>query len=1342
MGFEQVLRRLALSPGGGWLRAIGVALLCVAVCSALRLAAVPLLGSLAGSVLFVPGVLIASLWAGRRSGLIAIVFAAGAAYVFASMHPDPLVVRTFIVSIGSFVLVGGFAVEVAASLRRALKAEAEAVRGLESGQTNLRLAHEAGRLGAWEWDLATDRLRLSDGYMRNWRVLEQNEVPFLELAARVHPEDQAGVLEARRRVLEDGAPYVSEYRVVGKDGEVRWYTSQGEAQRDASGKVVRVHGVNRDITEEKRREIELRESEARFRAMANSAPSPVWVTRAEGGVEFVNEAFVEFFGQDRDELLGDRWMELMHPDDRDAVVQLYREKRVLHQPYGWHARFRNAQGEYRWVSARCSPRSGPDGGFMGYVGIAFDITADRQASAALRESEARFRIVADSAPVNLWMSDEKGACAYLNRAQRDFWGLGEDYLDTFDWGATVHPDDAEALWAVQGRAMERQEPFEAEARFRRADGEWRILHTTAQPRIDAEGNFVGMIGVNVDVTDIRMAEQALRESEARFRAMADSAPSPIWVSGPEGGIDFINQAGLEFFGAPENILGMAWVDRLHPDERPRVMVVRNAAFERREGFTFEARFLNGQDQYRWMRCTTRTRFGADGEFLGFLGIAFDVTDAREAQENLKMQERRQRFLLQLGDGLRETDEPRSIAAFAERSIGAHLHVARAGYGEIDEDEACITIKDSWTAGDLDPITGKFSLESYGAGVIPELRKGRTVRVVDTATDPRTADGSDVFHGEGVRARLSVPVVRGGKTRAIFFLHDIKPREWTSEEVALAEEAATRTWTEIERARALADVRESEERFRSIANSAPILVWVTNADRVRAFVNQTYVEFVGGTYEEARVLDWRQVLHPDDHARILKEQIAGETSLKPFSLEARYRRYDGTYRWLRSYSRPRFAADGELLGFVGAAYDVTEERQVQADLQHINELLAERVALALAQKEQAEAALLRAQKLEALGRLTGGVAHDFNNLLTVVVGALDMILKHPDDAAKRERMAQAAMAAARRGEQLTHQLLAFSRRQALRPALSDVNALIRECEPLIRRAVGENVDFACELASGQAVVRVDPAQFEAALFNLVVNARDATPEGGRIAVTTSWRDLGPEDGIEAPPGRHVCVSVTDTGAGMDPEVLARVFEPFFTTKPQGKGTGLGLSQVYGFTQQSGGGVHVDSTPGAGTTVSLFLPASTEVLPAEAKAPAAPEEAQGPLKVLLVEDDAEVGAIAETMLRHLGHEVTRVTSAARALAKLRAKTPYDLLLTDVVMPGRVDGVELAQRAVEMRPSLHVVLTSGYAGEAVDRTLANAPWPFLRKPYSQQELADILRSAVPPAKPRARKPATVEA
>ena len=379
--------------------------------------------------------------------------------------------------------------------------------------------------------------------------------------------------------------------------------------------------------------------------------------------------------------------------------------------------------------------------------------------------------------------------------------------------------------------------------------------------------------------------------------------------------------------------------------------------------------------------------------------------------------------------------------------------------------------------------------------------------------------------------------------------------------------------------------------------------------------------------------------------------------------------------------------------------------------------------------------MHAQRMEAVGRLTGGVAHDFNNLLTVVIGALDMILRSPDDAARRQKLGEAALAAARRGEGLTHQLLAFSRRQALRPEPVDVNALIREGDPLLRRAVGETVEFRLKLRRGGARVSVDPAQFEAALLNLIVNARDAVAsrpdkarQGGRITVQTMSCEVEAGEVVELAAGAYVCVTVADNGAGMDPAIINRVFEPFFTTKSVGKGTGLGLSQVYGFARQSGGGVKISSTVGRGTEIRLYLPplVETEALAVEPD-PVAHDAIPSGRRLLLVEDDVGVAAVAMELLMGLGLDVEAVESGPEALQAL-ARSHFDVMLSDVVMPGGMTGIELARQCAVDYPALRILLTSGYAGDDVDEALSDAPWPFLRKPYSGDQLRQALGEVLP--------------
>jgi PAS domain S-box-containing protein len=528
----------------------------------------------------------------------------------------------------------------------------------------------------------------------------------------------------------------------------------------------------------------------------------------------------------------------------------------------------------------------------------------------------------------------------------------------------------------------------------------------------------------------------------------------------------------------------------------------------------------------------------------------------------------------------------------------------------------------------------------------------------------------------------------------------------------------------ERHRAAERIRESEARFRALADSAPALLWVSQPGGAREFVNAAYVDFVGDGYEAALTLDWRTRLHADDLNRVLREQMAGEASRKAFELEARYRRADGDWRWLRSFSQPRLSPQGDFAGFAGIAFDVTEAKQVEADLQRLNDLLTERVEEAMTQRDQAQAALIQSQKLEALGQLTGGVAHDFNNLLTVIIGALDIVQRHPDDQTRTERLAKAALDAAQRGERLTRQLLAFSRRQPLRTEVLAIDAAIRDSAQLYGRALGERYMLDLDLGAPDARVLIDAAQLDAALMNLLVNARDAMDDGGVITLSSR---IAPNGIGETTPGPCLCISVRDRGVGMEAATVARVFEPFFSTKPVGKGTGLGLSQVYGFASQSGGGAEIESQLGRGTTVSIFLPLTSaaesrpepEMLPAAAR----------PLHVLLVEDDPDVAELAQAMLRELGHRITFADTVEMALIALRATPDLDLMMTDVVMPGPRNGVDLAREASALKPGLPILLTSGYTGEALDDA-EKTPWPLLRKPYTLDVLARTLATHARPA------------
>ena len=526
------------------------------------------------------------------------------------------------------------------------------------------------------------------------------------------------------------------------------------------------------------------------------------------------------------------------------------------------------------------------------------------------------------------------------------------------------------------------------------------------------------------------------------------------------------------------------------------------------------------------------------------------------------------------------------------------------------------------------------------------------------------------------------------------------------------------------------LRASEARTRALLDSLPQLIWATRADGAYDYLSPQWEAFTGVPAAQHLDQGWLAAVHPEDRDGV---QQAWDQAVKgglPYDINYRLRRQDGVWRWVNGRATAIHDEAGDLHHWFGTSSDITEIIDARSDLELRVAERTRELEQSLIERAQTEAALAQAQRLETVGRLTGGVAHDFNNLLTVVIGGLDMILKRPDDIVRVTRLAEAALAAGRRGERLTRQLLAFSRRQELKLDVVDVTALIEQIDPLVRRAVGEAVNLTIRQKGVVGFGRLDPAQFEAALLNLVVNAADAVSgAGGDIEILTERRSLAAGEVAQLPAGDYVVVAVTDNGGGMDPATLERAFEPFFTTKDIGKGTGLGLAQVHGFVNQVGGAVTIDSSIGFGTTVALHLPAAEAGMSAPSPPGSHTDEglwAQG-VRVLLVEDDAAVRAVTEGLLTDLGCHVEGAPDGPSALARLQNGDNFDLLISDIVMPGGMSGVELAKAAQARAPNLPIVLTTGYGGERLSEGAEALVWPLLRKPFRAEQLSQAVRKAL---------------
>jgi signal transduction histidine kinase len=430
--------------------------------------------------------------------------------------------------------------------------------------------------------------------------------------------------------------------------------------------------------------------------------------------------------------------------------------------------------------------------------------------------------------------------------------------------------------------------------------------------------------------------------------------------------------------------------------------------------------------------------------------------------------------------------------------------------------------------------------------------------------------------------------------------------------------------------------------------------------------------------------------------------------RPLRAEVRVRDRAGEARWLRCEGVPRLDDAGGFLGYTGCAVDITETRLAAEELER-------RVAERTAELMSAEETLRQAQKMEAVGQLTGGIAHDFNNMLQGVAGGLGMARRRVAEGRTGEalRYLDAVQDAAGRAAGLTRRLLSFARRQPLEPRPVDADGLVAGLADLIRRTVGPGIAVELRLRDGAGSVLCDPNELESALLNLCINARDAMPGGGRLAIGTQDLRLSAADIRDdaAAPGPYVALSVADTGTGMPPEVLGRAFEPFFTTKPLGQGTGLGLSQVWGFARQSGGLVRVESAPGRGTTVRLLLPLHEERADASGRpeaAPPAPEGGNEAGTVLLVDDEDAARQPAADRLRELGYTVLEARDGPEALRILAATRP-DLLVTDVGLPNGMNGRQLAEAAREGVPGLPVLFISGYAGTSLPPGIDMIDKPF---------------------------------
>ncbi|MDZ5645642.1 response regulator [Nitrospirillum sp. BR 11828] len=650
----------------------------------------------------------------------------------------------------------------------------------------------------------------------------------------------------------------------------------------------------------------------------------------------------------------------------------------------------------------------------------------------------------------------------------------------------------------------------------------------------------------------------------------------------------------------------------------------------------------------------------------------------------------------------DSDIDAELIAHQFRKIDQPVAMARAAVRP--EYEAALA------SGSFDIILSDYSLPGFNGLAALELARAR---------DPAVPF---IFISGVIGEEFATEALRAGATDYV-----------TKRNLARIPMVVTRALREAEdrrQARRSAQaLRESEHRFRLMADSAPALIWSVDTTGRIVFANRRFETEFGVPPARVEEEGWAALIHEEDWRafRATRDALFRDRAL--FLDDIRVRKPTGEVRWLRCESSPRFDDAGTFLGYVGCAIDITETKLAR-------DALEAEVAARTEELRVKEEALRQSHKMEAIGQLTGGIAHDFNNMLAGIVGAADLIQKRMRDGRFDSigRYVDSILSSAHRAAGLTHRLLAFARRQTLDLKTANINQLVGSLDDLLRRTLGQAIELEIALAPDLWPAITDANQFESALLNLAINARDAMSGGGRLTIQTSNVTVTAGDeraSADLQPGDYVLTCVTDTGIGMPPDVLEKAFDPFFTTKPIGQGTGLGLSMIYGFARQVGGHVTLSSTPGKGTTICLYMPrdvtAKDGLENPGARAAENPHRGRG--TVLVVEDELVVRMVVVDILEEHGYGVIEAETAADALPHLQGPGTIDLLLTDVGLPG-MNGRDLAAEARRLRPGLKILFATGYAEGASQRSaFVGDGMDYIAKPFDLDELGRKIQALTKP-------------